>query len=231
MNTIAIIPARLQSKRFPKKILFPIDEKPMVVHVYENVKKSESIDDVIIAVDDDETVKELKKWKVKTVMTALDHQSGTDRAHEASKDKNADVIVNVQADEPFLDYNLVNMLVNEFDDMSVEMATVAGKELSAEQLNDSNTVKVLLDSDRFATAFRRDPVDIESAGYYHHAGIYAYRQEVLDRFTSLEPSVNEQKFKLEQLRALDNGISIKVVLADKVNKGIDTLEDIKKLNK
>ena len=231
MNTIAIIPARLQSKRFPKKILFPIDEKPMVVHVYENVKKSESIDDVIIAVDDDETVKELKKWKVKTVMTALDHQSGTDRVHEASKDKNADVIVNVQADEPFLDYNLVDMLVNEFDDMSVEMATVAGKELSAEQLNDSNTVKVLLDSDRFATAFRRDPVDIESAGYYHHAGIYAYRQEVLDRFTSLEPSTNEQKFKLEQLRALDNGISIKVVLADKVNKGIDTLEDIKKLNK
>ncbi len=228
MNTIAIIPARLQSKRFPKKILFPIDEKPMVVHVYENVKKSESIDDVIIAVDDDETVKELKKWKVKTVMTALDHQSGTDRVHEASKDKNADVIVNVQADEPFLDYNLVDMLVNEFDDMSVEMATVAGKELSAEQLNDSNTVKVLLDSDRFATAFRRDPVDIESAGYYHHAGIYAYRQEALDRFTSLEPSVNEQKFKLEQLRALDNGISIKVVLADKVNKGIDTLEDIKK---
>ncbi len=231
MNTIAIIPARLQSKRFPKKILFPIDEKPMVVHVYENVKKSESIDDVIIAVDDDETVKELKKWKVKTVMTALDHQSGTDRVYEASKDKNADVIVNVQADEPFLDYNLVDMLVNEFDDMSVEMATVAGKELSAEQLNDSNTVKVLLDSDRFATAFRRDPVDIESAGYYHHAGIYAYRQEVLDRFTSLEPSANEQKFKLEQLRALDNGISIKVVLADKVNKGIDTLEDIKKLNK
>ena len=231
MNTIAIIPARLQSKRFPKKILFPIDEKPMVVHVYENVKKSESIDDVIIAVDDDETVKELKKWKVKTFMTALDHQSGTDRVHEASKDKNADVIVNVQADEPFLDYNLVDMLVNEFDDMSVEMATVAGKELSAEQLNDSNTVKVLLDSDRFATAFRRDPVDIESAGYYHHAGIYAYRQEVLDRFTSLEPSVNEQKFKLEQLRALNNGISIKVVLADKVNKGIDTLEDIKKLNK
>ena len=231
MNTIAIIPARLQSKRFPKKILFPIDEKPMVVHVYENVKKSESIDDVIIAVDDDETIKELKKWKVKTVMTSSEHQSGTDRVHEASKDKNADVIVNVQADEPFLDFSLVDILVNEFDDMSVEMATVAGKELSAEQLNDSNTVKVLLDSERFATAFRRDPVDIESAGYYHHAGIYAYRQEVLDRFTSLEPSTNEQKFKLEQLRALDNGISIKVVLTDKVNKGIDTLEDIKELNK
>ena len=104
MNTIAIIPARLQSKRFPKKILFPIDEKPMVVHVYENVKKSESIDDVIIAVDDEETVKELKKWKVKTIMTDSTHHSGTDRVHEVSKDKNADVVVNVQADEPFLDH-------------------------------------------------------------------------------------------------------------------------------
>ena len=144
MNTIAIIPARLQSKRFPKKILFPIDEKPMVVHVYENVKKSESIDDVIIAVDDEETVKELKKWKVKTAMTDSTHHSGTDRVHEVSKDKNADVIVNVQADEPFLDHTLIDMLIDEFDDTSIEMATIAGKELSANQLHDSNTVKVLL---------------------------------------------------------------------------------------
>ena len=165
MNTIAIIPARLQSKRFPKKILFPIDEKPMVVHVYENVKKSESIDDIIIAVDDEETVKELKKWKVKTIMTDSTHHSGTDRVHEVSKDKNADVIVNVQADEPFLDHTLIDMLIDEFDDTSIEMATIAGKELSANQLHDSNTVKVLLDNDRFAVAFRRIPINMESGGY------------------------------------------------------------------
>ena len=92
MKSIAIIPARLQSKRFPKKILFAIDEKPMVVHVYENAKKSELIDDVIIAVDNEETIKELKKWKVKTVMTDINHSSGTDRVHEASKDNDAEVI-------------------------------------------------------------------------------------------------------------------------------------------
>ena len=231
MNTIAIIPARLQSKRFPKKILFPIDEKPMVVHVYENVKKSELIDDVIIAVDDEETVKELKKWKVKTIMTDSTHHSGTDRVHEVSKDKNANVIVNVQADEPFLDHTLIDMLIDEFDDTSIEMATIAGKELSANQLHDSNTVKVLLDNDRFAVAFRRIPINMESGGYYHHAGIYAYRQDILDKFTSLKPSANEVKYKLEQLRAIDNGISIKVALTDKVNRGIDTLEDLNDMKK
>lgn len=231
MKSIAIIPARLQSKRFPKKILFAIDEKPMVVHVYENAKKSELIDDVIIAVDNEETIKELKRWKVKTVMTDINHSSGTDRVHEASKDNDAEVIVNLQADEPFLDPKLIDMLIQEFDDPQIEMATVAGKKLTADGINDLNTVKVLLDAERFALAFRRKPLEVEIGGYYHHAGIYAYRKEILDRFTRLDSSINEQKLKLEQLRAIDNGISIKVVLTDKVNKGIDTLDDLKGLVK
>ena len=231
MKCIAVIPARLHSRRFPKKILFPIDEKPMVVHVYENAKTAELVDDVIIAVDDTETVNELKKWKVKTVMTDISHSSGTDRVREVSRDSDADVIVNLQADEPFLDPNLIDRLINEFEDPLIEMATVAGKELSADSINDINTVKVLLDAERFALAFRRKPVEIESGGYYHHAGIYAYRMDVLDKFTNLDISINEKKYKLEQLRAIDNGISIKVVLTDRVNKGIDTLEDISELKK
>tara|TARA_B100001996_G_scaffold80135_2_gene59083 strand:- start:1275 stop:1970 length:696 start_codon:yes stop_codon:yes gene_type:complete len=231
MKSIAVIPARLHSKRFPKKILFPIKEKPMVVHVYENAKKSELIDDVIIAADDEETIKELKKWKVKTVMTDVNHSSGTDRVHEASKDNDAEVIVNLQADEPFLDFNLIDMLISEFEDPQIEIATVAGKELNADSINDVNTVKVLLDAERFALAFRRKPLEIESGGYYHHAGIYAYRKDILDKFTRLDSSINEKKYKLEQLRAIDNGISIKVVLIDKVIKGIDTLEDLRGLDK
>ena len=123
------------------------------------------------------------------------------------------------------------MLIDEFDDTSIEMATIAGKELSANQLHDSNTVKVLLDNDRFAVAFRRIPINMESGGYYQHAGIYAYRQDILDKFTSLKPSANEVKYKLEQLRAIDNGISIKVVLTDRVNRGIDTLEDLNDMKK
>ena len=203
----------------------------MVVHVYENAKKSELVNDVIIAVDDEETVKELKKWKVKTIMTDINHSSGTDRVNEASSDTDAEVIVNLQADEPFLDPNLIDMLIKEFEDPRIEMATVAGKELNADSINDLNTVKVLLDVERFALAFRRKPLEIESGGYYHHAGIYAYRKDILDKFTKLDLSVNEKKYKLEQLRAIDNGISIKVVLTDKVTKGIDTLEDLRGLDK
>ena len=231
MKNIVVIPARLHSKRFPKKILFPINEKPMVVHVYEIAKKSELVDDVIVAVDDDETVNELKKWKVKTIMTDIDHFSGTDRVYEASKDNDAEVIVNLQADEPFLDPNLIDRLFNEFEDPQIEMATVAGKELSPDNINDVNIVKVLLDAERFALAFRRKPLELESGGYYHHAGIYAFRKDILDKFTNLDISINEKKYKLEQLRAIDNGISIKVVLTDRVNKGIDTLEDVRALKK
>ena len=231
MKNIVVIPARLHSKRFPKKILFPIDEKPMVVHVYEIAKKSELVDDVIVAVDDDETVNGLKKWKVKTMMTDINHFSGTDRVYEASKDNDAEVIVNLQADEPFLDPNLIDRLINEFEDPQIEMATVAGKELSPDNINDVNIVKVLLDAERFALAFRRKPLELESGGYYHHAGIYAYRKDILDKFTNLDISINEKKYKLEQLRAIDNGISIKVVLTDRVNKGIDTLEDVRALKK
>ena len=231
MKNIVVIPARLHSKRFPKKILFPIDEKPMVVHVYEIAKKSELVDDVIVAVDDDETVNELKKWKVKTIMTDINHFSGTDRVYEASKDNDAELIVNLQADEPFLDPNLIDRLINEFEDPQIEIATVAGKELSPDSINDVNIVKVLLDAERFALAFRRKPLELESGGYYHHAGIYAYRRDILDKFTNLDISINEKKYKLEQLRAIDNGISIKVVLTDRVNKGIDTLEDVRGLKK
>ena len=231
MKNIVVIPARLHSKRFPKKILFPIDEKPMVVHVYEIAKKSELVDDVIVAVDDDETVNELKKWKVKTIMTDINHFSGTDRVYEASKDNDAELIVNLQADEPFLDPNLIDRLINEFEDPQIEIATVAGKELSPDSINDVNIVKVLLDAERFALAFRRKPLELESGGYYHHAGIYAYRRDILDKFTNLDISINEKKYKLEQLRAIDNGISIKVVLTDRVNKGIDTLEDLRGLKR
>ena len=231
MKNIVVIPARLHSKRFPKKILFPIDEKPMVVHVYEIAKKSELVDDVIVAVDDDETVNELKKWKVKTIMTDINHFSGTDRVYEASKGNDAELIVNLQADEPFLDPNLIDRLINEFEDPQIEIATVAGKELSPDSINDVNIVKVLLDAERFALAFRRKPLELESGGYYHHAGIYAYRRDILDKFTNLDISINEKKYKLEQLRAIDNGISIKVVLTDRVNKGIDTLEDVRGLKR
>ena len=228
MKTIAVIPARLHSTRFPKKILYPIDNKPMVAHVFDQAKKAKSLDDVMVAIDADDTADALKKLKIKYVMTSKYHISGTDRIAEAIADQDVEVIINIQADEPQVDPNLIDLLVSQFEDETIEMATVAGMNMDAKKLTDTNTVKVLLDRERFAVNFRRDPIESEAGGYYHHMGIYAYRKSVLDKFISLEPSKNEIKFQLEQYRALDNGIRIKVVLTEKVNKGIDTMDDLKK---
>ena len=203
----------------------------MVAHVYEQVKKVKSLDDVIVAIDSKETAEALKKLKIKYVMTSNDHISGTDRVHEAISKQDVEIVVNIQADEPSIDPGLIDMLINQFDDENIKMATIAGKDMDAKKLCDPNTVKVLLDRDRFAVNFRRNPIESEAGGYYHHMGIYAYRKAILDKFISLEPSENEIKFKLEQYRALDNKIPIKVVLTEKVNKGIDVMDDLKEILK
>ena len=203
----------------------------MVAHVYEQVKKVKSLDDVIVAIDSKETEEALKKLKIKYVMTSNDHISGTDRVQEAISEQDVKIVVNIQADEPSIDPVLIDMLINQFDDENIKMATIAGKDMDAKKLCDPNTVKVLLDRDRFAVNFRRNPIESEAGGYYHHMGIYAYRKAILDKFISLEPSENEIKFKLEQYRALDNKIPIKVVLTEKVNKGIDVMDDLKEVLK
>ena len=164
-------------------------------------------------------------------MTSNDHISGTDRVQEAISKQDVEIVVNIQADEPSIDPGLIDMLINQFDDENIKMATIAGKDMDAKKLCDPNTVKVLLDRDRFAVNFRRNPIESEAGGYYHHMGIYAYRKAILDKFISLEPSENEIKFKLEQYRALDNKIPIKVVLTEKVNKGIDVMDDLKEVLK
>ncbi len=231
MKAIGVIPARLHSNRFPKKILHLIDGKPMVVHVYERAKKSQLLEDVIVAIDADETNKVLNDWKVKTIMTSDNHVSGTDRIQEAVADIEADVVVNIQGDEPTIPPLLIDELVQQFEDETIEMATVAGKDMDVEKIMDLNAVKVLLDEAGFAVNFRREPIHHELGGYYHHMGIYAYRKSTLKKYTELEPSDNERLLNLEQYRALDNGIPIKVILTDKVTKGIDVIDDLKQFER
>lgn len=231
MKAIGVIPARLHSNRFPKKILHLIDGKPMVVHVYERAKKSQLLEDVIVAIDADETNKVLTDWKVKTIMTSDNHVSGTDRIQEAVADIEADVVVNIQGDEPTIPPLLIDELVQQFEDETIEMATVAGKDMDVEKIMDVNAVKVLLDEAGFAVNFRREPIHHELGGYYHHMGIYAYRKFTLKKYTELEPSDNERLLNLEQYRALDNGIPIKVILTDKVTKGIDVIDDLKQFER
>ena len=188
MKAIGVIPARLYSSRFPKKILHLIDGKPMVVHVYEQAVKAKSLDDVIVAIDADETKTALKAWKVKTIMTSDNHVSGTDRIQEAVVDIEADVVVNIQGDEPTINPLLIDELVQQFEDTTIEMATVAGQDMDVEKIMDVNAVKVLLDAGGFAVNFRRVPVPSEMGGYYHHMGIYAYRKTSLKKFTDLPAS-------------------------------------------
>jgi CMP-2-keto-3-deoxyoctulosonic acid synthetase len=138
MKAIGVIPARLYSSRFPKKILHPIDGKPMVVHVYEQALKAKSLDDVIVAIDADETETSLNEWKVKTIMTSDNHVSGTDRIQEAVVDIEADVVVNIQGDEPTINPLLIDELVQQFEDKSIEMATVAGQDMDVEKIMDVN---------------------------------------------------------------------------------------------
>ena len=231
MKVVGVIPARLYSSRFPKKILHLIDGKPMVVHVYEQALKAKSLDDVIVAIDADETETSLNEWKVKTIMTSDNHVSGTDRIQEAVADIEVDVVVNIQGDEPTINPLLIDELVHEFEDETIEMATVAGQDMDVEKIMDVNAVKVLLDAGGFAVNFRRVPVSSEMGGYYHHMGIYAYRKTSLKKFTDLPASVNERSLNLEQYRALDNGIPIKVILTDKVTKGIDIIGDLKQFER
>ncbi len=223
---IGVIPARLNSTRFPGKIMAALAGKPMVLHAYEQARKSTRLDKVIIAVDNLEVKTVLEQFGAEVVMTAENHQSGTDRVAEAVTAIDADIVVNIQGDEPLIEPALINSLISLFDDRSVMMASAASRNLPVPDLLNPNVVKVFLNHAFEASEFRRVIPDNIMGGCYRHIGIYAFRREVLLRFTKLPPSVNEKKHHLEQLRALDNGIPIRMLLTDYVSLGVDTPEDL-----
>lgn len=226
---IGVIPARLESTRFPRKILFPICNKPMVMHVYERALQAQRLDRLIIAIDSAETANALAPYGAGIMMTSTKHKSGTDRIAEAVADIDAEIIINIQGDEPMLEPKMIDDLVSVFDDKTVKIATLASTIINKDDLENPNTVKVEIDDKGNAIDFYR-LVSGNIQQYYRHIGIYGYRKETLMEFTKLSQSANEQKHSLEQLRALDNGIPIRVVMCDFPYRGIDTLEDLEHLN-
>jgi 3-deoxy-manno-octulosonate cytidylyltransferase (CMP-KDO synthetase) len=226
---IGVIPARLESTRFPRKILFPIRNKPMIMHVYERALKANKLDRVVIAVDSQETIDTLKDCDVEIVMTSSKHQSGTDRIAEVVTNIDAEIIINIQGDEPMLDPEMIDDLISVFDDETIKMATLASTVITEDDFSNPNTVKVKIDNNSNAINFYRE-IDGNNEQYFRHIGIYGYRKNILEEFTKLEQSENEQLLHLEQLRALDNGISIKVAMCNFPYRGIDTFEDLKQLN-
>jgi 3-deoxy-manno-octulosonate cytidylyltransferase (CMP-KDO synthetase) len=236
-KVIICIPARYGSSRFPGKPLAKLAGKPIIQWAYERACQSLA-DKVVIATDDDRIVDVIKSFGGNYAMTSSDHPSGTDRIWEAIRNETADIIINIQGDEPLININTVNKLIESLKQNPViEMGTVV-QEASREEIGkDPNVVKVVLDKNQFALYFSRSeiPCDREGNGevpLFHHVGIYAYRYETLKKFVSLEQGILERCEKLEQLRALENGVRIYAVITNESNGiGIDTPQDLEKAEK
>lgn len=231
-----IIPARLNSSRFANKILVDILGLPMVIRT---AKQVSSLDKVVIATDSQEVIDLAKEHGFDAVMTSKEHQSGTDRINEAVNILKLDedeIIINVQADEPFIEQDVIKSVITRVEDVVKNkedvMITSCYKEISSELADDPNHVKVILDEHSNAIYFSRAKVPYhrdhyDSSSYCGHLGIYGFTKKSLNDFCKLNPSKLENVEKLEQLRAIDNGHEIAMVKVNSKSFGIDTEEDLK----
>jgi 3-deoxy-manno-octulosonate cytidylyltransferase (CMP-KDO synthetase) len=230
VQAIAIIPARLASTRLPRKILRDINGHPMLWHVYQAVRACSRLDDVIVATDsaEIEEVCHANGWRVR--MTSPEHRSGTDRVNEVAQSVAADVYVNVQGDEPLARREHLDVLLDLMTQPQVEVGTLKTP-CAAEDITNPNAVKVVTAQDGRALYFSRAtiPFDRDKTGgvrYFKHLGLYAYRKPALDAFCTWPESVLERSERLEQLRFLDHGIPIHVAETPFDTIGVDTEEDL-----
>ncbi len=231
MKIAAIIPARYQSQRFPGKPLALLNNKPIIIHVYESVMQTGLFDFVAVATDDDRIKDTVVKAGGNVIMTSSSHQSGTDRIHEASSSLDADVIINVQGDEPFINIDPLRKLVECFRKESVQIASLMHVIKKEEEIFNPNIVKVVTDDYDNALYFSRSPIPynrdkINDVEYWKHIGVYGYTIEALNAFISFPQSQLELIEKLEQLRFLSNGYKIRMIKSEYRGFGIDTPEDL-----
>jgi 3-deoxy-manno-octulosonate cytidylyltransferase (CMP-KDO synthetase) len=231
LAAIGVIPARFSSTRFPGKIVASSTGKPLVQHVVERAKKAKSLSDVIVAADDQKIVEALRPFETRCVMTSPKHPSGTDRIAEVAKGLTETIIVNVQGDEPEIEPETIDALVARLETGGGEMATAATAFAPGQNPADPNLVKVVVSLDgkalyfsRAMIPFLRDPAGTDRPAYYLHQGIYAYRREFLLELASWKPTPLEKAEKLEQLRVLEHGRSIDVIITRRAVHGIDTPE-------
>ena len=231
MKTAVIIPARMGSMRFPGKVLADLGGKPVIRHVWENAMRSKA-DSVTVAADDPRVEQAVKAFGGHVVMTKPSHPSGSDRVWEAAQSTDAELIVNVQGDEPFLPHEVIDDLIDAMHGPDAPaMGTVVLPCARADIASNPNLPKVVLTSDDYALYFSRSMIPYlceggEETEVYRHWGIYAYRRETLAKFVSLPEGRLERCEKLEQLRALENGIRIKVIKTSFDSIGIDTPDDL-----
>jgi 3-deoxy-manno-octulosonate cytidylyltransferase (CMP-KDO synthetase) len=233
MNVIGVIPARFQSVRLEGKPLALIGGRPMIQHVYERAAKSALLTDLLVATDDARIFDAVAAFGGKAVMTSTLHRSGTDRVAEAVDNLAADVVVNIQGDEPFISPRVIDQLVEPFHaESGVEMSTLMRPIDNDRDLQDPNVVKVVADNSGFALYFSRSLIPFPrnaSAGHpaFEHIGLYAYTKAFLTEYSRMPPSRLEQIEGLEQLRVLENGRRIRVLEThDHLGLSVDTPEDL-----
>jgi 3-deoxy-manno-octulosonate cytidylyltransferase (CMP-KDO synthetase) len=241
MKILGIIPARYASSRFPGKPLVDISGKSMIQRVYEQAKKCVDVAEVIVATDDNRIFDHVQAFGGVAVMTADNHQSGTDRCAEvASLHPEYDVIINIQGDEPYIDPEQITKLAACFNDAGTQIATLIKKILTREELFNYNSPKVVINKLSEAVYFSRATLPhirgqepdnwLEFYTYFKHIGIYGYRADVLQQITKLPISSLEKVESLEQLRWIENGYRIKVAETELETHAVDVPADLEKLN-
>lgn len=235
-DVVGVIPARYSSTRFEGKVLADIAGKPVIQHVWENASKAKSLDDLIVACDDERIYKTVLAFGGKAVMTARGHTSGTERIAEIIGDMDVKIVVNIQGDEPLVHASMIDDAADVLlSNPEAQVATIMKRIEHEEEISDSNVVKVVVGKKNHALYFSRCPIPFvrdEEPGmrvHFKHIGLYAYRKDFLFIYKNLPPSKLEGLEKLEQLRILENGYPVHVVETKYETVGVDTYEDLEKV--
>ncbi len=231
MKKIAVIPARYASVRFPGKLMQLLGDRTIIRTTYENTIATNLFNEVLVVTDSNIIYDELKKCNASVLMSHGQHESGSDRIAESIENIDCDVVLNVQGDEPFVDKQALQSLLNTFNDSTVQVASLMHQMFEQPDVENPNNVKVVVDKNSNALLFSRSVIPFlrdkdADVIFYKHIGIYAYRKNTLLQFTKWKQTPLEMAEKLEQLRYLENGISIKMILTQQVSIGIDTPEGL-----
>ncbi len=241
-SVLALIPARFASSRLPGKPLVEIAGKPMIQHVYERTSAARRADRVVVATDDARIFDHVIGFGGEAIMTSVEHTTGTDRIAAAARELGgADILINIQGDEPLIDPEVIDTLVQALEATDCDCATPVGRISTARDLFDTNVVKVVLRKDYVPLYFSRSPIPccrdrqpeewVDAHTYYRHIGIYAYRQAALEKFVGAASTPLESCEQLEQLRMLDLGMNLFCVETEYVGHAVDTPEDVMKVER
>ena len=233
-----MIPARYEASRFPGKLMKDLAGKSVIVRTYENAVATGLFDDVYVVTDSELIFKEIKVNGGKAIMSIADHDCGSDRIAEAVVNIDCDIVVNVQGDEPNVHKSALSDLLAVFkndETNSIDLASIMHRITDKEEIQNTNSVKVIVDTNNFALYFSRSPIpfprDTSTAKYYKHQGIYAFRKSAILEFTQMPMEYLEASEKIECLRYLAYNKTIKMVETTHISIGIDTPEDLEKANK